>query len=213
MSKKFEAALFDIDGTILDAEQFVFQAFRHSLMTHRGREITMDDFSSVVGKPLEECYFLLEPDCDSKRLAQAHKEFQENNLHLSVPFANSVSVLKKLSKSGVKIAAVTTRGTNTLNKTLELAGILSYFDAVISADDVTNHKPHPEPVLKALEILLILPQSAVMIGDTDVDILAGRQAGTKTIGATYGFHGEKVRESNPDYVIGDISEVLPLILK
>lgn len=213
MIKKFKAALFDIDGTILNTEQFVFQAFRHSLLTHRGREITRDDFSSVVGKPLEECYFLLEPDYDCQKLAQTHKDFQQNNLHLSVPFANSVSVLRKLSKSGVKIAAVTTRGSDTLGKTLEKAGILAFFDVIISADDVTNFKPHPEPVQKALEILMLCAEEAVMIGDSDVDILAGKQAGTKTIGAIYGFHGEKVRESNPDYIISDISEVLPLILK
>lgn len=213
MKKKFEASLFDIDGTILDTDQFIFQAFRHSLMTHLGREITREDFSGVVGKPLEECYFLLEPTCDPKKLSRTHKKFQEDNLHLSVPFTNSVSVLRKLSKSGVKIAAVTTRGSNTLGKTLELAGILPFFDTIISADDVTNHKPHPEPVLKALEMLMISADQAVMIGDTDVDILAGREAGTKTIGVTYGFHGERVRRSNPDYIVDDISEVLPLILE
>lgn len=212
MTRKFEAALFDIDGTILDTGQFVFQAFRYSVRTHRGREISWDDFSRVVGRPLEECYILLAPDCDPKKLAQTHIEFQQNNLHLSAPFANSVAVLRKLSKSGVKIAAVTTRYSDTLSKTLKLAGIFEFFDAIISADDVTNHKPHPEPVLKALEILMLSAEQAVMVGDADVDILAGRQAGTKTIGATYGFHGEKVRESNPDYVVDDISEVLPLIL-
>ncbi len=213
MKKKFEAALFDIDGTILDSEQFVFQAFRHSVMIHRGREISREDFSQVVGKPLEECYILLEPNYDPKKLAQTHKDFQRNNLHLSVPFANSIAVLRKLSKSGVKIAAVTTRYSDTLKKTLELAGVLPFFDVIISGDDVTNFKPHPEPVQKALEILMLSAGRAVMIGDTDVDILAGKEAGTKTIGVTYGFHGEKVREANPDYVVDNISEVLPLILK
>ncbi len=213
MAKEFEAALFDIDGTILDTDQFVFQAFKHSLMVHRGREVNRDDISFVLSKPLEECYILLEPDYDSKKLAQTHRDFQRANLHLSIPFGNSSDVLRRLSEAGVKIAAVTTRGSDSLNKTLELAGILGYFDAVISADDVTNHKPHPEPVQKALEILMSSPQRAIMIGDSEVDVLAGKQAGTKTIGVTYGFHGEKVRESNPDYVVDDISEVLPLILK
>lgn len=213
MKRKFEAALFDIDGTILDSDQFIFQAFRHSVMTHAGREISRENFSQVVGKPLEECYFLLEPDYDPKMLAQTHKRFQEDNLHLSVPFANSVSVLRKLSKSGVKIAAVTTRYSATLNKTLELAGVHAFFDVIISGDDVTNFKPHPEPVLAALEKLAITTDQAVMIGDTDVDILAGKEAGTKTIGATYGFHGEKIRDSKPDYIVDEIAEVLPLILK
>lgn len=213
MKRKFEAALFDIDGTLLDSEEFVFQAFRHSVLIHKGREITRDDFSQVVGKPLEECYFLLEPGLDSKKLAQTHKDFQAGNLHLSTPFSNSVLVLRKLSKAGVKIGAVTTRYSDTLKRTLELVGIFAFFDVIISGEDVINFKPHPEPVLKALEMLMISSGQAVMVGDTDVDILAGREAGTKTIGVTYGFHGEKVRESKPDYIVDDILEVLPLILE
>lgn len=213
MKRKFEAALFDIDGTLLDTEEFVFQAFKHAVMTHKGREITRNDFSSVVGKPLEECYILLEPNYDPKKLAQTHKQFQAENLHLSAAFANSVSVLRKLSKAGVKIGAVTTRYSDTLKKTLDLAGIFTFFDVIISGEDVTNFKPHPEPVLAALEKLVLSADQAVMIGDSDVDILAGREAGTKTIGVTYGFHGEKIRESNPDYLVDDIFDVIPFILK
>ncbi len=51
-----------------------------------------------------------------------------------------------------------------------------------------------------------------MVGDTDVDILTGKNAKTKTVGVTYGFHGKRIVESNPDYVIDDIAEIIPIIL-
>lgn len=213
MAKKFKAALFDIDGTLLNTDQFIFQAFRHSLKSHASRDASWEEVSRVLGRPLAECYAIIEPSQDSEKLAQTHRSFQLDNLHLAVPFGGTTGVLKLLSEAGVKIAAVTTRHNDTLHKTLDLAGILSYFNAIVSADDVVRHKPHPEPVQKALELLSVSPRDAIMIGDSELDVLAGRQAGTKTIGVTYGFQGEKVRESNPDYVVSDIREVVALILK
>lgn len=99
-----------------------------------------------------------------------------------------------------------------MEQTLRLADIFDLLDVIINADDVKNHKPHPEPIKKALRKLGALSESAVMVGDTDVDVLAGKNAGVVTIGVTYGFHGEKIRKSNPDFLIDDISEILKIVL-
>ena len=213
MAKEFEAALFDIDGTILNTDQFILQAFRHSLNAHAGRDTNWDEIATVLGKTLKKCYELLEPGKDPEQLAQTHMKFQQANLHLSVPYDGSSNVLRVLSEAGVKIGAVTSRHNDSLSDTLEMAGVLNYFDTLVSADDVVNHKPHPEPIHKALETLRISPQRTIMIGDTEFDILAGKSAGTRTVGVTYGFQGEGIRRSNPDYVIDDIREVVRLILK
>ena len=51
-----------------------------------------------------------------------------------------------------------------------------------------------------------------MVGDTEADILAGKSAGTKTIGVSYGFHGAKIAESYPDFVVEDITAIISIIL-
>lgn len=52
-----------------------------------------------------------------------------------------------------------------------------------------------------------------MIGDTDIDVLAGKNAGTKTIGVTYGFHGSQIQAASPDFVVNEISQIIPITLK
>ena len=132
--------------------------------------------------------------------------------HLSTLFPNTKNTLDKIKETGIKTAAITTRSQRTSVHTLELAHIKDKIDVVISGEDGEKHKPHPEPLLRALRQLRVEPEKAVMVGDTDVDILAGKNARTKTIGVTYGFHGKRIIESNPDYVVDDISEIIPIIL-
>ncbi len=83
---------------------------------------------------------------------------------------------------------------------------------MLDGGDVERHKPHPEPVLKALRALGVEAAAAVMVGDAPVDIEAGRSAGTATIGVTYGFHGELIRNSRPDAVVTTPGELRALLL-
>jgi len=210
--KKIAAALFDVDGTLLNTVEFVYQACEYTFRVHGLPIKSRDEMALVMGKPLEECYRNLSPEGDPHQLCETHRSFQAKNLHLSVPFSNTLETLRKLKDAGIKIAAVTTRSKQTSLKTLEMSGILGYFDVVVSGEDTVNSKPHPEPLLRALRLLKIRPERAVMIGDTEADILAGKSAGTKTIGVSSGFHGSRIVESHPDFVINDIADVIPIIL-
>ena len=109
------------------------------------------------------------------------------------------------------MAAVTSRSKKTSHQTLKDSGIFDFFETVISVEDTENLKPHPEPLLKALADMGELPQRAVMIGDSHLDIEAGKAAGTKTIRVTYGFHKEKLNDPEPDYLIYDIKDLLDLL--
>lgn len=210
--KEIEATLFDVDGTLLDTREFVYQAYEYTFRLHGISPISKEEIDEMMGKPLEVCYKHFAPSYDVGTLCETHRTFQTGNLHLSVPFPNTQDTLTKIKEAGIKTAAITTRSQRTSIRTLELAGIKDKIDVVISGEDGTKHKPHPEPLLRALEQLKIEPGRAVMVGDTDVDVLAGKNAKTKTIGVTYGFHGKRIKESNPDYVVDDIAEIIPIIL-
>ncbi len=210
--RKIDAALFDVDGTLLNTAEFVYQAFVYTFQTHGLTWRSTAEIATVMGKSLEECYRPFSASEDIGELCETHRLFQAENLHLSVPFPNTQETLKRLKDAGVKIAAVTTRSKRTSIKTLELAGITGYFDAIISGEDAEHPKPHPEPLFKALQQLEVRPEKAVMIGDTEADILAGKNAEVKTIGVSYGFHGSHIAESKPDFIIDDIADIIPIIL-
>lgn len=210
--REIEAVLFDVDGTLLDTTEFIYQAYEHTFNNHGISPPTREELGKMMGKPLEEYYRFFAPNTDTNQLCETHRTFQAENLSLCIPFPNTRSTLTELKKAGLKIAAVTTRSKRTSVDTLRVANLLNLIDTIISREDVENLKPHPEPLFKALEQLKVEPKNAVMIGDTDIDIKAGKNAGTKTIGASYGFQGNKIIDSNPDYVVDDIAETVPLIL-
>ena len=208
-----KAALFDVDGTLLDTTEFIYQAFEYTFKMFGLPSIPRAKIRGFIGKPLIDCYKALAPFEDILKLMEEHRLFQLKNLHLSVPFKNTEKTLMNLKTNKVKLVAITTRSKHTSILTLKQAGILELFNLVISGEDVKQPKPNPEGINKALDIIKVKPSSAVMIGDTAVDVQAGKNAGIKTIGVTHGFHGRKVKESKPDYCIDDIQDILPIILE
>ncbi|OGE28790.1 hypothetical protein A2867_04165 [Candidatus Daviesbacteria bacterium RIFCSPHIGHO2_01_FULL_40_11] len=210
--RKFDAALFDVDGTVLNTNEYIFQAYKYTIGLHLKREVTREEVAQVVGLPFKDCYQLLTGLRDVGYLLECHDEFQCQNLHLVATFPNTLKTLKALAKAGVAIAAVTTRYGDQLKESLRFAKIDKYFKVILTPLDVKKPKPDGESVLKALAALGIKPPRAVMIGDSPVDIGAGKAANVKTIAALYGFHGERLLEANPDYVIDDIQEIIPIIL-
>ena len=160
-----KAILFDVDGTLLDTSEYIYQSFEYSLKKHY-KPLKRDQIGTIMGKPLEECYQILTTKDDVSDLAQSHNDFQKENPHLSFPFPNTLKVLRTLK-------------------------------------DKNYHK--------ALDFFGVEPKQAIMVGDSPVDILAGKNAGVKTVGVTYGFHGDRIIESDPDHVIDDIAEVLDLV--
>lgn len=207
---KLKAVLFDIDGTLLDTHEYIYQAFEHSLGKHH-KPLPRNIIQTIMGKPLEECYRILTKLENIKNLAGSHKEFQVANPHLVKPFPNTLSTLEHLKEKGLFIGAVTTRAGNTVRQTLEETEIIHYLNYIVAFEDVTNPKPDPEGIRKALTYFELKPEEAMMVGDSDVDVLAGQNAGVTTVGVTYGFHGKVLAETNPDYLIEDIKEILQIV--
>lgn len=210
--RKFDAVLFDIDGTILDTGEYIFQAYKHTLKLHFKREITWEDVVPVLGLPFEKCYRILTNLEEVDYLMESHHEFQARRPHLVKTYENALKTLEALEKAGVKIAAVTSHSGNLLMRNLKVSGVEKYFQVIITPDHVKNPKPDPESIFKALNVLKVKAKKAIFIGDSPADIEAGKRAGVKTIAALYGFHGANLLKTKPDYMVDDISQIPPLIL-
>ncbi|MBI3486000.1 HAD-IA family hydrolase [Candidatus Daviesbacteria bacterium] len=207
---KFKAILFDVDGTLLDTDEWVFEAFNYSLKKHNLAPITKKQLNSLMGNILKDCYKILAPNGDLISLCEAHETYQNSRLNLIKAFPKSRKTLKTLKKSGIKLAAVSSRYAN-LIETLKVGKLYEFLEVVISADDVKNPKPHPEPLLLALKKLNVEVKDALMVGDTHIDILAGKAAKVKTAAVTYGFFGKEIAKQNPDFLLDNLEQLLEII--
>lgn len=206
-----KTVLFDIDGTLLNTAELIYQAFEHSLKINGQKVLARRKMAVSIGKSLEDCYLDFAPNGNPVVLSKNHNEFQLKNSHLAELFPDTLKTLEQLKHLGFKMAGITNRWKSSGKLSVKHTGLDKYLDFVLFRDDVEKLKPDPQPVFQALEKLKIKKEEAVLAGDSEVDILCGRNAGIKTVGVTFGFLGEKIRNSSPDYVIDSLSE-LPEIL-
>ena len=98
-----------------------------------------------------------------------------------------METLEGLRDRGFLLAVATGKSRVGLDRVLQSLGMANFFDATRCADE-TRSKPHPLMLQEILQELGVLPEAAVMVGDTEFDLMMARQAGVTAIGVTYGAH-------------------------
>lgn len=206
----FNAVLFDLDGTLVNTNELIIDSFKYTFEVLRKPVPTRNEIINCFGEPLHETMKKFFDNVD-----EAVKIYREFNLkhhdEKISPYDNTNKVLETLKNKGYKLAVVTSKNRSTSIRGLKFFNLLNYFDTLITSDDVENHKPHPEPVLKACEILNVNPDNAIMIGDSIYDIISGKKAGSKTCGVNYSFMREKLLEVKADYYIDDLTKILDIV--
>lgn len=130
-------------------------------------------------------------------------------------YPEAITTLEKLRELGAKIALVTTSQHYQIDPLLQKYDMASFFDAVVCGDDVSSHKPHPEPIEKALKLLGAEKQEAVMVGDSGNDISGATNAGIDSILFFPEEHVkfyklEKLQEFKPTYVVERFYEIVSI---
>lgn len=208
--KAHTVVLFDIDGTLLDSEELIISSYEHAL---RGIGMTVErpQLKQLMGIALHQAYLSLVPDGKPEDLVSAHRHFTYENLHLIQPYPGLEHMLQTLQARGYKLGAVTNRTPMPGVDMFSNSCLGKYLEVVVTANDVVNPKPHPEPVLKAISQFQARPQEAVLVGDSPADIMAGKAAGVTTVGAVYGTFGPEIHSHNPDYIIHSLHGLLELL--
>jgi HAD superfamily hydrolase (TIGR01509 family) len=111
------------------------------------------------------------------------------------------------------LAIVTTRGDVRTRRFLIASHLDRFFSSVVTARSTRHTKPHPEPVMKAAQELGLAPRDCLIVGDTTVDIRAGRAAGAQTIGVLCGFgEREELERAGADLILGTTADLAPILL-
>jgi pyrophosphatase PpaX len=178
--------LFDFDGTLVDSVELMLASFRHAAVLVLGAAPPDEELRRGIGRPLIDQMRAL----DSSRADQLFDAYLEHNLahhaDLLRPYPGVDQLLDTLSATGRRLGIVTSKRRDSVEMGIELLGIDAEFAAIVTWEDTARHKPAPDPVLRALELLDADPGDAMYIGDSAWDIRAGRAAGVVTAAALWG---------------------------
>lgn len=208
--------ILDFDGTLADTRGIILATTRHTLQSLGLPQPGDEAVTATIGLPLTACFErLLPPERRdlAPRCACLYKElFEQHNTPGAVPlYPHVADTIRALSARGAIVTIASSRGRESLQGFVRDMHLEAHIRLVVSADDVQQAKPHPEPVLKTLAALGTEAQEAIVVGDTPFDILMGRAAGTRTCGVTYG-NGirEELLRAGADCLIDDFADLLRL---
>jgi pyrophosphatase PpaX len=210
---RYQAVLFDLDGTLIDSGAAILASFHHATETVLGRRFADDVvMASVGGHGIHRQMAAFDPE----RVDELVDAYRAHNLDLYRQirlFPGIDAVLERLRDDGRELGVVTVKSRVTVELTFQLLPLGSFFETVVTGDDVERHKPEPDALLLALERLGGEPGSAAYIGDSPFDVQAAKAAGMGAIAVTWGgIHGrERLEPKQPDALVDRPGELLGVL--
>ena len=200
---RYPTVLFDLDGTLIDSGAMILASFRHATRAVLARDVPDEELVAAVGgATIHEQMRSFDPD----RVDELVEAYREHNLPLHdelEAFEGVEDLLAELAGEGRKLGIVTSKRRRTVRRAFDVLDIERFFSAVVTAEDTTNHKPHPEPVELALSLLAADARESAFVGDSPFDVGAGKAAGLFTVGVSWGgLHSEeRLRDAGADVVV------------
>jgi HAD superfamily hydrolase (TIGR01509 family) len=208
---KTKCILLDLDGTVLDSKNAYLAAAQTALKSMGRKNIDVKT-AMELPKRLEQDLPIddLLAGLDVTMFLQTYlKAFYKATAEDTKPFPNVEDTLRRLS-SKAKLALTTRRSLPAVDvlRILEKFGLARYFQKIVTSLDTENPKPDPEALVKCLKHLEIKACDCITVGDSVVDIRAGKNAGIRTVAVLSGIFGrEELEREKPDLILKNISEL------
>ena len=216
-----QAVLLDLDGTLLDTAPELAAAANAMLAGQGLAPLPAETVREFIGRGIphlvERCLEAAGLPLPCARMEAALRSFgmhyERVNGTLTRPFPGVLEALARLRAASLRLACVTNKAAAFTAPLLEKTGIAELFDAVVTADQAGQRKPHPEPFLAACRALAVAPARAVVIGDSANDAQAARAAGCRVLLVSYGYsEGRDVRTLDSDGVVASLEEAAERIV-
>ena len=206
--------LFDLDGTLIDSIRLILDSYHHTLAAHGVPPRTDEDWLRGVGTPLSVQF--AEWRDDLGKLEAMVATYRAYNLahhdRMVTVYPGVVAAVEAIRAAGRRTGLVTSKNRQGALRGLTLVRLEAMMDVLVCADEVTNPKPHPEPVAKAVALLGADPATTVYVGDSIHDMVSGRAAGVRTAAALWGpFGREHLELAAPDYWLETPADLLALL--
>jgi HAD superfamily hydrolase (TIGR01509 family) len=178
-----QAAIFDVDGTLVDSVDLHAIAWQEAL-EHFGHHVTFEQSRSQIGKGGDQLIPVFLSEAEQRNL------FKSKYLPLVRPFSAVPELLRRVRDAGIKIAVASSAKMSELEVYLEIACVRDLVDVATSSEDAEQSKPAPDVFQVALKKLGLAGPDAVAIGDTPYDAEAAGKARIPTIGLLCGGFSE-----------------------
>ena len=210
--KELKAILFDMDGVLVDSEEYIFEAARRMFAGH-GVQVQPEDALPFVGTG-ENSYitgigrangFEVEIERDKARTYQIYGEITQGKLH---PLPGTHEFIAQCKSMGLKMAVASSADRVKIDINLRGIGLSAdTFDAVISGEDVERKKPFPDIYLLAAERIGTAPDECLVVEDAVSGVKAGKAAGAKCLALTTSFPADKLTEA--DKIVDSLASISP----
>jgi phosphoglycolate phosphatase len=179
-SRPLRAAVFDLDGTLLDSVSLVLQAIAHALEPF-GPRAEPAIFARLGGPPERFMRTLLDDVRHTPAAVARMAAYHQAHADRIAPFAGAIRLLETLHRDGIRLAVWTGRDRDTTEGLLREHHLGHLLSSVICGDDLPSHKPDPAGLRDIMRRLEVLPAETIYVGDADVDVLGGAACEVDTV--------------------------------
>ncbi len=212
----YKLVIFDWDGTLMDSIGRIVSSMQAAARVCHLSVPTNEQVKEIIGLSLPIALDVLFPNGSKSQLVAMLEQYKHQYLsgdNTPTPlFDNAKVLLSALTNENKLLAVATGKARQGLQRVFSLTDTEHYFHASRCADESLS-KPNPQMVLALLEELNILPEHAVMIGDTSHDMAMAQAAGVDRIGITLGVHDRAVlNRYEPKAVVDSLNELQQLLI-
>ena len=197
MSTIYKGIIFDIDSTLTYTNQLIFDSFNHITEKYLGKKFSDEEIIALFG-PTED--IILKKLCGKNYESAKYDyyNYYRENHAIAQLYDGIRDLIIDIKKKNVLLSIFTGKGRTSSLITLDVLGLTEFFDLIVTGDDVKNHKPHPEGIIKFLDKFRLNPKQVLMIGDAPSDIIAARECGVEIASAVWDSYSEdEVKKINP----------------
>ena len=163
----------------------------------------------MIGKHFADIFLELNiNDVDFEEFISVYKALYFDFIDSSYLYEGVKETLDFLKSKKIKVSLLTTKGQGQADKIIDHFKLTNSFDYIMGRRDGLAHKPSPEPLMYICKELSVEPAETLMVGDTELDIQCGKNAGAKTCGVLYGYRTkDQIEKEKPDINISNLVEL------
>jgi len=212
--REVDLIIFDFDGTLVDSRLDIVNSVNYVLKRLDLNSRDFDTIISFIGEGIEHLLLKSLGEGREDRYEEAYRfyveYYQEHLLDNSVAYPHVRETLDHFKSK--KMIIISNRLGSSASVMLERLGLIQYFKDILGGEDHSCRKPSGCPILNMLNKFGVSKERAIIVGDMDLDIMSGKDAGVLTCAVTYGIGSrESIVKAGPDFIIDDISRLKDII--